>query len=83
MTTPSNTQIEGLPSGSLRKVVPHEIRQQAEELANEIWSDLDEVRRQTNLTDVWGVIAEACGDDIIRFAEKIAPALSSLKDTSS
>lgn len=63
---------DGLPDkGSLRGKVPDKIRREAEELANEIWSDLDDVRNTTKLSDAWGCVAEMCGDDIIRFASRL------------
>lgn len=63
-----------LGKGSLRGKVPGALRREAEELASEIWSDLDDVRRQTKLTDAWACIAEMCGDDIIRFAYRLKAA---------
>lgn len=45
---------------------------EAAELADEIWASLDEVRRETNLTDSWYSVAEIEGQRIIDFARRIA-----------
>lgn len=45
---------------------------EAAELADEIWASLDEVRRETNLTDSWYSVAEIEGQRILDFARRIA-----------
>lgn len=45
---------------------------EAAELADEIWASLDEVRRETNLTDSWYSVAEIEGQRIVEFARRIA-----------
>lgn len=49
------------------------LRRKAAELAERIWWDLDEVRRETKLTDVWAMWAERAGDEIIAFSSACQP----------
>lgn len=42
-----------------------ELRQAAKDLAEEVWSDMDAVRRDTALTDAWDAAQDAAADKIL------------------